>query len=314
MAERLETTTPVDTGSLPPRSDPGPGSASARVAIDFGAATDPGRVRSHNEDHFLIVRYSRAMELLRSNLSPGQAPVASADEGYGMAVADGMGGAAAGEVASGLALAAGLDLALGDPKWTLTATEDEFRENMERWRDRFRRIDALVADRARAEPTLSGMGTTLTVANSIGLHLLLYHVGDSRAYLFRAGRLHRLTRDHTYAQALADAGLIDPADVPAHRMRHGLTRVIGRGADTAEADVKYVPLADGDQVLLCTDGLTEMVGDDRIAAVLDQGRPADATCRALVELALDAGGKDNVTVVLGRYAIPTAADAARAEG
>ena len=108
MAERPKNTTLVDTVSLPPKSDPAPGSASTAVTIDLGAATDPGRVRPNNEDHFLIVRFSRAMELLRTNLAPGQAPLESAAVGYGMAVADGMGGAAAGEVASGMALAAGL--------------------------------------------------------------------------------------------------------------------------------------------------------------------------------------------------------------
>jgi protein phosphatase len=288
---------------LPAGSADAPQSGTAGVTIEFGAATDPGRVRPNNEDHYLVVRFGRAMELLRSNLPPGQVPLDFADMGYGMAVADGMGGAAAGEVASSLAIVAGLNLALNHPKWTLVISGEELRENIDRWRDRFRQIDAILAERARADPALAGMGTTLTIAASIGPHLLLYHVGDSRAYLFRAGRLHRLTRDHTYAQDLADAGQIDPAALPGHRLRHVLTRVIGKGGGAAEADFECMPLADGDQILLCTDGLNEMVGDDQIAAALDQDRPAEATCRALIDLALDAGGKDNVTAVLARYSI-----------
>jgi protein phosphatase len=303
MAEPNEPDTVEEFVPLPPGASAPPQSASAGVAIEFGAATHTGLVRPNNEDHYLVVRFGRAMELLRSNLPLGQVPLEFADLGYGMAVADGMGGAAAGELASSLAIVSGLNLALNHPKWTLLITPEELRENIDRWRDRFRQIDAILAARARSDPSLAGMGTTLTVACSLGTHLLLYHVGDSRAYLFRTGRLHRLTRDHTYAQDLADAGMIDPAALPGHRLRHVLTRVVGKGTGTADADVECFPLADGDQVLLCTDGLTEMVPDDLIAEALSRGHPADATCQALVELTLAAGGKDNVTIILARYSI-----------
>ena len=306
MADPKDTETVEEFIGLPPGAAHPPRSASAGVTIDVGAATDTGKVRPNNEDHFLVVRFGRAMELLRSSLPPGQVPLEFADVGYGMVVADGMGGAAGGEIASSLAIVAGLNLALNHPKWTLVVTPEELRDNMDRWRDRFHQIDAILADRARSDPALAGMGTTLTIAASIGPHLLLYHVGDSRAYLFRQGRLHRLTRDHTYAQDLADAGRIDPAAVPGHRLRHVLTRVVGKGGGAAEADVECFPLADGDQLLLCTDGLNEMIGDEMIADVLAHDRPAEATCRVLVDLALAAGGKDNVTVVLARYTIPAA--------
>jgi protein phosphatase len=303
MADPNDADTVEEFIPLPPGMAEPPMSASAGVLVEFGAATDTGRVRPNNEDHYLVVRFGRGMELLRSNLPVGQVPLECGDLGYGMAVADGMGGAAAGELASSLAIVSGLNLALNHPQWTLVVTPEELREHMDRWKDRFHQIDAILAARARSDPALTGMGTTLTVACSVGPHLLLYHVGDSRAYLFRAGRLHQLTRDHTFAQDLADAGVIDPAAVSAHHLRHVLTRVVGKGAGAA-ADVECLPLADGDQVLLCTDGLNEMVADDQIAAVLARGKSADAACRALVDMALDAGGKDNVTVVLARYAIP----------
>jgi len=306
MADLTDSDTVEEFIPLPPGSADPPRSQSAGVAVDFGAATHPGKVRPNNEDHYLVVRFGRAMELLRSNLPAGHVPLEFADLGYGMVVADGMGGAAAGEIASSLAIVVGLNLSLNHPKWTFMITAEEVRENMDRWQDRFRQIDAILAERARADPALAGMGTTLTLACSIGPHLLLYHVGDSRAYLFRDGRLHQLTRDHTYAQDLADAGRIEPAAVPGHRLRHVLTRVIGKGGGTAEADIECLPLADGDQVLLCTDGLNEMVGDALIADVLAHGRPAEAAARTLVDLALDAGGKDNVTVVLAKYSIRAA--------
>ena len=169
-----------------------PHPASAGVTLDVGAVTDVGRKCANNEDHYLIIRFGRVMETLRTNLSEGQVPIEFGEVGYGFAVADGMGGAAAGEVASSLAIVTGVNLALNHPKWTTVISPQEIQETMERWRDRFRQIDAVLTERRRADPELSGMGTTLTVACTLGPHLLIYHVGDSRAYIFRRGRLHCL--------------------------------------------------------------------------------------------------------------------------
>jgi len=148
------------------------------------------------------------------------------------------------------------------------------------------------------------MGTTMTVAANLGAELFLGHVGDSRAYLCRGDHLHRLTRDHTCAQALADAGLIPQEAVPGHRLRHALTRSLGDSPGQVEADIERIELLDGDQVLLCTDGLTEMVDDPGLAVLLRSGGTAQDTCQALVEAALDRGGRDNVTVALARYRFP----------
>jgi protein phosphatase len=175
---------------------------------------------------------------------------------------------------------------------------------MERVSQRFRQIDDLLTQRARADASLHGMGTTLTAAISVGADLFLFHVGDSRVYLLRQGDLHRLTRDHTLAQALADAGRIAPDEVSTHHARHILTKFIGGHGGRVDAEVQHFALADGDRLLLCTDGLTEMVADDQIADVLRRVEDADAACQALIDLALEGGGRDNVTVVLARYAIP----------
>src|SRR5204863_7211547 len=137
----------------------------------------------HNNVHCRVLRSSHTSKLLRSILPFGQVPVESAEIGYVLAVAAGMGGAAAGEVASSLAIVAGLNMAPNHPKWTLVITPEELRENMERWRSRFLQIDHILAEQARADPKLAGMGTTLTLACTLGPNLLLYHVGDSRAYL-----------------------------------------------------------------------------------------------------------------------------------
>src|SRR5262249_3777304 len=148
--------------------------------------------------------------------------------------------------------------------------------------------------------SLTGMGTTMTVACSLGIDLFVTHVGDSRVYLCRQGHLHQLTRDHTLAQSLADRGVIPHEEVATHRLRHVLTRALG-GKGEVEADVQRARLEDKDQLLLCTDGLTNMVDDAAIEAVLREAPTAGGACEALVERALKNGGKDNVTVVLARY-------------
>jgi protein phosphatase len=284
--EHLPLVTEAET--QPPRT------ASSRVRAEVGALSHPGKVRPNNEDSFLAARFARSMCTLTTNLSPDQVPDRYEEAGYALVVADGIGGAAAGEVASSLAISVGINLALNSPKWNLVINPEEAREHMEKMCLRFRQIDRVVTERAQADPYLAGMGTTLTVACSAGADLFLYNVGDSRAYLFRTGRLHQLTRDHTMAQALADAGELHPAEVATHRYRHVLSRSVGIGGGKLEADFQHLQLADGDLLLLCTDGLTDMARDPQIAEVLRRPGPPDAVCRALVELALGLGGKDNV--------------------
>jgi PPM family protein phosphatase len=295
----------VDMPPVSPITDAEPPSAfSSSVRVDVEGLTDPGKVRTNNEDHFLIARFGRSLVTLKTNVDSSLIPQRFDETGYALVVADGMGGAAAGEVASSLAISAGVNLALRSPKWNLLPTPEEIQENMEKWRQRFRQIDAFLAQRAEADPSLFGMGTTLTIALSVAADLVLYYVGDSRAYLFRQGQLHRLTRDHTVAQELADAGCIAPEQVATHRQRHILTRVMGLGDGDLEAELQHVPLADDDRILVCSDGLTEMVPDDQIAEVLRGNAQSGDACRALVGRALEAGGRDNVTVVLAGYAIP----------
>jgi protein phosphatase len=171
--------------------------------------------------------------------------------------------------------------------------------------ERFRKIKDVFVEGAKAEPALAGMSTTLTLAVSVGANLIIAHVGDSRAYLFRGGKAHRLTRDQTMAQALADAGTIRPEQVATHPTRHVLTGAITTQEGEILAELQHLRLSDGDQILLCSDGLTEMASDEAIAGTLDRAGSAARACRALVDLALEGGGgEDDVTVVLARYRIP----------
>jgi len=134
-------------------------------------------------------------------------------------------------------------------------------------------------------------------------------VGDSRAYLLRGEQLQVLTRDHSFAQAMADAGTISREEAAAHRMRNVLLRFLG--GESISADVRHLPLASGDQLLLCTDGLNDMVPEPEISSILQAASSAQAACDQLIAAALQAGGKDNVTVVLARFPWSASTDAAR---
>jgi len=283
---------------------PGPKISSAQVQVDIAAQSHQGRVREANEDHYLVMRLGRTLETLLTSLPPDQVPVRAEEVAYGMLVADGVGGAAAGEMASRLALSTLVGLILGTPDWILSDKEQDIDRVIQRLADLYRSIHAALLDEALGDRNLVGMGTTMTFAGSLGASAVIGHIGDSRAYLFRDGTLHQLTRDHTWVQTLVDRKQISAAEAVRHPMRHVLIRSLGGQYRNVEGDFQRVGLADGDQLLLCTDGLTNMVDDATIASLLGGAATATEACQTLVAAALDKGGKDNVTVALARYRFP----------
>jgi serine/threonine protein phosphatase PrpC len=307
----MEDESVVDTQELPvlPSQNSGPDTISSLVEVDLGGLSHPGKVRLNNEDQFFVARFDRTMRALLTNLPEGEYPASSAETAYGMLVADGMGGHAAGEIASRTAVSVLLDLVLRTPAWIMRLDDEGVEEVHRRMEQRLQIIQDTLTERAHADPELFGMGTTLTLAWSLGADLLLVHVGDSRAYLLRQGELHQLTVDQTIVQEMVKAGDLTPQEAAKHRLRHMLTGALSSDGRKAPVEFHRYRLEDGDQVLLCSDGLTEMVPDTKLAEVLrNPGASADA-CRILVDLALEAGGKDNVTVVVARYRIPERADA-----
>ncbi len=226
--------------------------------------TDVGRQRERNEDALLV----------RTRI---------------FAVADGMGGHRAGEVASATALGPLEALETAD-----LADEDAAREALVA---AVLAANAAVARRAQDEPALEGMGTTLTAVLVQDGLAHVAHVGDSRAYLLRDGRLSQLTDDHTLVQALVDQGRITSDQARVHHSRSVITRAIGVG-DEVEVDVLAVPLRSGDRLLLCSDGLSGVVADAEIAGILGAHPDGDGATGALVAAANAAGGPDNVTVLV----------------
>jgi protein phosphatase len=238
-----------------------------------------------------------------SNLPEGDVPSRFDDSGYALMVADGMGGAAGGEVASRMAISTLVNVFLDVPDWIMKPDDERAEEVMRRAALYYQQVDSALAEHVKQKPELSGMGTTMTVGYSLGAELFLVHVGDSRAYLSRGAELRQLTHDHTHVQEMADAGFISREEVATHRLRHVLTNVLG-GHGQVDVDVHRLQLVDGDRLLLCTDGLTDLVDDAKIAEVLARHPgPREAT-RELVDQALDRGGNDNVTVVLANYSVP----------
>ena len=282
---------------------------SSLVHIDFGAVSHPGKVRPNNEDSYVIYQTGRSWERLMTNLSEKDLPERFDEKGFAMVIADGMGGSAAGQVASSLAVRVGVNLVLQSPKWALKLDRPETRdreiaEGKQRAEKYFQKIDQTLLEYSRNFPSLKGMGTTLTATYIYGTDLFLIHTGDSRAYLFRGEKLWQLTHDQTVAQALADSGAITPEEVATHRFRHTLTSCLGAQESRLTLEINQYTLLDGDQILLCTDGLTNEVTNDAIAGLLATQQSAPEICNTLVDLAMQSGGRDNITVLLARYTSP----------
>jgi protein phosphatase len=273
------------------------------VKVDFGAVTHAGKVREKNEDQYLVVRLSRSLELLMTSMPASRPPDKLAEYGYGMVVADGMGGAAAGEVASRMAANLLIKLVM-DAASIRRIDEVEAEALKDRMEGYYNAIHSELVTQGAINPAIEGMGTTLTITYSFGTDLFIAHAGDSRAYMFREGQLRQLTRDHTVAQRLADQGEIPQEAVSKHRMRHILTNVLGGHDGPIITELQQLQLLEGDRLMLCSDGLTDMVKDADIVNVLRDIKSSQEACNALLNLALDAGGKDNITIAMARYAFP----------
>ena len=273
-----------------------------RLDVDLGAISHQGHIRENNEDSYLVMRFGRSLENLMTNIDPDLLDQSYFMSGYGMLVADGMGGMAGGEVASRLALTKLIELIIETSDWTLSLNRQrDVTTVLERMTERFFDIDDVLRKEANSDQTLRGMGTTLTVAGAMGNDLIIGHVGDSRAYLLRGDSFQQLTTDHTLAQALIDAGVASRDDPASRSMRHVLTAAVGSLGEQVDPQVQRLKLSAGDQLLLCTDGLTETVDDEVIAQVIRESDSAQNACQALVDLALTSGGPDNVTVILAHF-------------
>ena len=244
------------------------------MTFEFHCATDTGRARSNNEDSVAIDEWSSLVVL-----------------------ADGMGGYNAGEVASCMATSF-IKSELG--RWLSeaagTATDTDVRRAMEICVDNANRA---IFNAANSNPRYAGMGTTLVVGVFRETRLLLGHVGDSRCYRMRAGRLTQITHDHSLLQEQIDAGLITAEQAAFSANKNLVTRAVGV-EDTVLLETHQHDVLPGDTYVLCSDGLTDMLDDETIAQLLQRCELLPEAATALIDAANDAGGKDNISVVLAR--------------
>jgi protein phosphatase len=264
------------------------------LTAHFGATSHVGLRRPNNEDHYAVVQRSRTRRILLTNVDTPSLRLPE-DEAYAMIVADGMGGCGFGELASELVLRIGWELAGAAPFWVMKFRPDVIDKIREKIAAYGRQIQEELREYAANDPALADMGTTWTCGYLMGRDAIVAHVGDSRAYLFRDQSIRQLTRDHTFAQTLRDVGA--PAK-ETEQYKHVLVNSFGPRSEKVKIDIDHVPLEDGDRMLLCSDGLTDMVSDEEITSTLVEVPGAQAACDALIERALHNGGKDNVTVIL----------------
>lgn len=276
---------------------------SPQLKLGFGGRTHPGKVRKNNEDQFLIAQLAKSMQVCKSSLPDSGSRLFSEEVGYLLVVADGLGGAAGGERASAVAVETVEDFVLNTLKWFLHLGGNDEHVLLAELRAGMERADREVLERARADPRLHGMGTTLTMAYSVGSDLYVVHAGDTRAYLYHDGTLEKVTTDHTLVQLLVDHGALKPEDARHHKRRNVVTNVIGGPAAGVQAEIHKLRVEQGDVLLLCSDGLHGPVDEETIAGVLSGDTDPDAICQRLVERALERGAPDNVTAVVARYRV-----------
>lgn len=269
------------------------------VGIEIGALTHCGRVRAKNEDQFVVVRRTRKGEVLASSLPTKDLGVAKKQYAWLLAVADGLGGQSSGEVASATAIRTIIEFASGVSSWIMGPADGAQRADFVERVDMYAKaIQNQMKIRSAADPALAGMATTMTAAYIFDGMAIVVNVGDSRSYLIRSNAIFQITRDHTVAQEMHERGVPPNKTRPFRGM---VTRSFGTDGADVSVDLFQVNIVAGDQLLLCTDGLTDMLSDKEVLALTDTGSSPKTTCEKLVRSALDHGGRDNVTIVLARF-------------
>jgi protein phosphatase len=265
------------------------GSGSGLKVRVFGR-TDVGQIREHNEDNFLVADLTRrTRSLMESDREP---PIG--ERGMLLGVCDGMGGAAAGEVASQLAVDIIYEkLVQGDPP----AHHDDLARRLVQ---AVEEAGMRIFNEARADRTRRGMGTTATIAALMDARLFVAQVGDSRAYVLRGDRFTQVSRDQSLVNQLIEAGQLTEEEAETFEHNNIILQALGT-AETVQVDLTYVDLCRGDRLLVCSDGLSGMVRGDEMREVLLSTRDSLEACKELTDRANRAGGHDNITVIVAEF-------------
>ena len=259
--------------------------------------SDRGQIRGSNEDCFLIAELARSLQVRHTNLPQSKASF-SCRRGHVFLVADGVGGSQAGEVASGLTVRTIEDFLLNTLKRFSNLQASEEQGALRDLQNALFQADSRIFEEAATHPEWQGMGTTLTMAFAVNWRLFVVHAGDCRCYLLSGGQLQQITQDHTVVAEMVRQGIITPQSQKDHPWRHVVTNILGGKDPGVRVDLHSLDLHAADVVLLCSDGLTEMVSEEHIAAMLQEENDPQCACERLVRKANEQGGKDNITVIV----------------
>jgi len=293
------TNSSVET-ALPQPAIASDAAAGTQLTVTAFGVTDKGKVRSTNEDQFLIAELTKAMRIWQTSLVEPKVQIGE-ERAHLFLVADGMGGHRAGERASALAVAAIEHFTLNSFKWFFGSDLAEAKKVLTMFQSALGAADTQIVEEGAENPELRGMGTTLTMAFQLGVQLCIVHVGDSRAYLYRGGELHQLTRDHTLVADLVRNGVVAADQAAGHHLRHVITNVIGGPEAGVKVEARALQVAPGDRLLLCSDGLSEMVTDEEIASTLEAEPAAEAAATTLLARANEGKAGDNITLVVANF-------------
>ncbi|HEV8148561.1 MAG TPA: protein phosphatase 2C domain-containing protein [Gemmatimonadales bacterium] len=270
--------------------------------LDFFGITDKGKVRHDNQDHFLVTTLHKTMRVHVTSLpNPELLELPSQRIASVAMVCDGVGGHAGGEAASRSAVEAIASYVTHTMQCFFSTVRHDERPLLESLQQAAKESHELIAARARESGDRKGMATTLTMFVAVWPALYLLQVGDSRCYRFRQGAVERLTRDQTMAEDLRASGVLSEEQAARSPYANVLSSSLGGASWTPE--VSRADLRQGDVLLLCTDGLTKHVSDEQIRRRLDELVSSEQVARALLQDALDAGGTDNVTVLVLRAVV-----------
>jgi len=263
------------------------------VRVEVFGKTDLGRTRDHNEDRFLVADLTRKT----ASLQPDVRQHDIGPRGTLFVVADGMGGAAAGELASEMAT----DTIYSHLVTTWNAEDEVTPQRFAyRLKEAVEVANASIHAHAKAHPEVRGMGTTTTAAGVLNDHLYLTQVGDSRAYLIRGGQAHQITKDQSLMQRLVEAGELTEEEAAHSERRNIILQALGPDPKV-KVDLTHQEVRRGDILVLCSDGLSGQVKKDEIAKVVNETPSLSAACDKLIALANERGGPDNITVVIARF-------------
>lgn len=265
--------------------------------VESFGLSDQGQRRPSNEDCFVIAELARTMHIHHTNLLQFTES-SSRHHAHVFLVADGIGGNQAGEVASGLSVKTIEEFLLNTLHRFTNLEASEEQSVLRDLQDALFQADSRIFEESEKKPEWRGMGTTLTMAFAADWRLFVAHAGDSRCYLQSAGTLQQLTQDDTLVGELGRCGILSPAEEVRHPFRHVVTNFLGGMEHCVRVELHSVALHPDDIIMICSDGLTDMLTEEQISAILSEESEPEAACHRLVTEANGHGGKDNITVIV----------------